>query len=179
MAEAAVMRTFLEGVINVSAITTRCITDQGLDDFSVIVDLNEEDMKTLCNNMRRPGGTIINPQADVAGQPPNTHNPGNLICMVAEKCLILTVYATKHQTGISRPVDVSTMTCLYITDLTSLLTHWYVSSTKLATSGSRGPVPWGSVWRIRTLDLKYLEWVGETKKELAAVICSLVHFPKE
>ena len=53
---AVLMRAFLEDVINVAAPTARLITNQGLEDFDELKDFSEEDMITLCNTIRRPGG---------------------------------------------------------------------------------------------------------------------------
>ena len=81
----AIMRTYLETVVNVSAATARLITDQGMDDFDELDGFSEDDMKTLCNTIRRPGGSIPNPRARTTGQLPIIRDPGNVISMVAEK----------------------------------------------------------------------------------------------
>ena len=117
MAAAAVMHTFLEGKINVSTTTAQSITDQGLDDFDEIVNLSEEDMKTMCNNVRSLEGNIMNPHTAVVGHPPTIRNPGSVISIVAEKRLALIVYTIIHQSRISCHVDAVTMTQPYITGI--------------------------------------------------------------
>ena len=66
---AAIMKTYLQTVVNVTAATARLIIDQGLDDFDELDGFSEDDMKTLCYTIRRPGGTIPNPRARTSGQP--------------------------------------------------------------------------------------------------------------
>ena len=114
------MRLYLEDVINVSASTARLITNQGLDDFDELSDFSEEDMKTLCNTIRRPGGSIVNPRADQPNQPPTIRDPGNVISMVAEKRLVMTSYAAMHQKRTSRPISALTMTRVFIMSLSPL-----------------------------------------------------------
>jgi hypothetical protein len=53
---------------------------QGLTDFGDYAVLNEEDIADICTNVRKPGGTINNPNHDpakpVAGVPETIPNPG-------------------------------------------------------------------------------------------------------
>ena len=62
MAAGAIMRTYFQDVINISAETARTIIDQGLDDFDSLVEFTEADIKTLCTTIHRPGGMINNPR---------------------------------------------------------------------------------------------------------------------
>ena len=117
---AAIMKTYLQTVVNVTAATARLIIDQGLDDFDELDGFSEDDMKTLCYTIRRPGGTIPNPRARTSGQPPTIKDPGNVVSMVAEKRLILTAYAAMHQTRTSRPINALTMTRPFIMSLAPL-----------------------------------------------------------
>ena len=70
MASVAIMRTYFQVVINVSLETTRTIIDQGLNVFNSLVEFTKADMKMLCTTIRRPGGMIINPRANISDQPP-------------------------------------------------------------------------------------------------------------
>ena len=115
-----IMRTYLRNVVNVSAATASLIIDQGMNDFDELDGFSEDDMKTLCNTIRRPGGSIPNPRARIAGQPPVIRDPGNVVSMVAEKRLILTAYAAMHQTRTSRPINATTMTRAFIMSLSPL-----------------------------------------------------------
>ena len=83
MADVEIMRTYFRVVINFSSETAWTIIYQGLGDFDSLVEFTEADMKTLYTTIRRPGGMIINPRANIADQPPNICGPGHLISMVA------------------------------------------------------------------------------------------------
>ena len=120
MASVAIMRTYFRDVINVSAETARTIINQGLDDFDSLVEFTEADMKTLCTNIRRPGGMITNPRANNSDLPPTICDPGHLISMVAKNCLLMTAYAEIHQARTSRPIDSQSMTRAFIMSLATL-----------------------------------------------------------
>ena len=57
---------------------------QGADDFERLMD---DDITTICNNCRNPGGTIANPSAAIVGQPANITNPGVQLSFVTEKSM--------------------------------------------------------------------------------------------
>ena len=116
----AIMRTYLQTVVNVSAATARLIIDQGMDDFDELDGFSEDDMRTLCTNIRRPGGSIPNPRVAVRGQPPIIRDPRNVISMVVEERLILTAYAAMHQTRTFRLINTQTMARSFIMSLAPL-----------------------------------------------------------
>ena len=47
----AIMRTYLETVVNVSSATARLITDQNMDDFNELDGFSEDDMRSLCTTL--------------------------------------------------------------------------------------------------------------------------------
>ena len=108
MAAVAIMITYFQVIINVSSETARNIIDQGTNDFDSLVEFTEADMKTICTTIRRPGGMIIN------------RDPGHLISMVAEKCLLMTAYGEMHQARTSRPIESQSMTRAFIMYLAPL-----------------------------------------------------------
>ena len=120
MADVAIMRTYFQDVINVSAETARTIIDQGINYFDSLLWFTKEDMKTLCTTICRPGGLINNPRANIADQPPTIRDPSHLILMVAEKRLIVTAYTAMHQSHTSRPIESQSMTQAFIMSLASL-----------------------------------------------------------
>jgi hypothetical protein len=63
------------------------LNQQGLEGFDDFVSLTDKDIKNICANIRKPGGTIPNPNAAVAGQPPVISNPGVQIGYVYERRL--------------------------------------------------------------------------------------------
>ena len=84
------------------------------------MELTEADMKTLCTTIRRPGGMVNNPRANIADQPPTIRDPGHLISMVAEKRLLVTSYAAMHQAHTSRLIYSQSMTLAFIMSLAPL-----------------------------------------------------------
>ena len=77
------------------------------------MEFNEADTKTLCTNIRRPGGMIINLRANISDQPPTISDPVHLIYMVAEKRLLMIAYSAMHQARTSRQIDSQLMTGLF------------------------------------------------------------------
>jgi hypothetical protein len=67
------------------------LNTQGLDGFDVLITLTDKDIKELCTNVRKPGGTIPNPAYDaanpVAGVPLTLPNPGVPMGLPHEKLL--------------------------------------------------------------------------------------------
>ena len=104
MTAVAIMRRYFRVVINVSVETAWNIIDQGLDDLDSLVEFTEADTKTLCRTIRRPGGMILNPRANIADKPPTICDPEHLISMVAEKRFLMTAYAEMHQARTLRPI---------------------------------------------------------------------------
>ena len=117
---AAIMRVYLETVVNISDPTAYLITKQGLDEFDELKDFSENDMRTLSLTIRRPGDSIPNPRATDSGQPPTIRDPVNLISIFAEKRLVLTAYTAMHQTRTSRLINARTVTRYFIISLSSL-----------------------------------------------------------
>jgi hypothetical protein len=69
MAGLAAIRTWLVGVIGCTDDLRDAITDdQGITDIEMLGELEEDDVRVLCNNIRKPGGLIPNPNAAVVGQ---------------------------------------------------------------------------------------------------------------
>eukprot|EP00978_Attheya_sp_CCMP212_P027943 scaffold94968_cov61-Attheya_sp.AAC.3 len=82
------------------------ITDkQGIDELSEIKILTDSsEIEGLCKVVRRPGGTIPNPNAAVTGQPATVYASGESISMIAESNLKLASYYLRHQERIGRTV---------------------------------------------------------------------------
>ena len=60
-----------------------------LDEFSF---LDNKAVETLCQVVRKPGGTIANPRARVNGQPARIPNPGTNVPLKAQDNLKLLCY---------------------------------------------------------------------------------------
>ena len=78
------------------------IDDQGMDDLAEFALLMDTEVENLCKVVRRPGGTITNPNANdaigdpVPGQPATIRNPGQTVLLRAKKISrwLVTSYAT-------------------------------------------------------------------------------------
>ena len=102
--------TYFENVLLISDQGVRdALNGQGLVSISDFEGLTEEDIAEICNNARKPGGTIPNPAYDaaapVAGVPQTITNPGVLVGHVIEKRLKMVRYYVHHLKKISRDFD--------------------------------------------------------------------------
>jgi hypothetical protein len=69
---------------------------QGLMSFNAFASLKDDDIKQICANIRKPGGTIANPNAAISGQPPTIPNPGIAIGHVTKRWLKMLAYYVNH-----------------------------------------------------------------------------------
>lgn len=84
---------------------------QGLLTFDDFTDLTDEEIENICEKVRKPGGTIVNPNAAIAGQPPTIPNPGVLISQLTEKRLKMLAYYMMHLRRVQRlPINVNEAT---------------------------------------------------------------------
>jgi hypothetical protein len=70
--------------------------------------------------VRKPGGTVVNPQAAVAGQPATITNPGCSISFRAESNLKMACYYLRYHRRISRATVPANITLANIRTLKSL-----------------------------------------------------------
>lgn len=98
---------YLRTTLLIDDLNTRlAINQQGLTLFGDFTGLTEDDVEELCANVRKPGGTIPNPNAHVANQPPTIPNPGQNLGLIQEKRLKMLHYYVHHLRRIQRlPVD--------------------------------------------------------------------------
>ena len=87
-AAAAHMRTFLREVIGISdspapdiGARREAVREEGLETIINLGDFKEDDVKILCASVRKPGGTVEDPDNDTRQIP----NPGFSITAIAEK----------------------------------------------------------------------------------------------
>jgi hypothetical protein len=67
--------------------------------------LKDDDIRLLCANIRRPGGTILNPLAGGCGQLPHIPNPGLSLGHFLEMRLKMLFYFVNHLVRIQRQFD--------------------------------------------------------------------------
>ena len=76
MADLAAMRTYLRDVFTDPVERRQAVQDEGLAVISDFVEFDKDGIETLCASVRKPGGTIPNPNAGNAGGPATIPNPG-------------------------------------------------------------------------------------------------------
>ena len=85
--------------------------DQGIDSITNLTDLDDDEVETLLKLLRRPGGTIANPNAGAPGQPAYINAPGISVSVRAATNLRLAVYYCRHKKRTSRTVAPADVTC--------------------------------------------------------------------
>lgn len=86
--------------------TRQAINQQGLTMFGDLLGLIEDDIEELCANVRKPGGTIANPNANIPNQPAVIPNPGQNLGLIQEKRLKMLHYYVHHLRRVQRlPFD--------------------------------------------------------------------------
>ena len=104
-----------------SAAAGTLLTDaQGMDTLVELRILKDEEVDSLCKLLRRPGGMVVNPQANAAGQPAEIPAVGQNVSMRAVTNLKLACYFIRHQQRTSRTVVPGTVTLVRIRELRSL-----------------------------------------------------------
>ena len=78
--------------------------DQGLDTLDELKVLTNDEIESLCKVVRRPGGTVPNPNAGDPGQPATLSNPGEQVPLRAELNLKLACYYLRFKDQTSRVV---------------------------------------------------------------------------
>jgi hypothetical protein len=102
------------------AAATSIIADQGIDSLEELQVLRDSDISNLCKVVRRPGGTIANPQAGAPGQNPEIPNPGIPASLRAETNLKLGSFWLRHQAKVSRSVTAVDITLAAVRRLREL-----------------------------------------------------------
>ena len=120
MAAANAMRTMF-GRLGFSGQGPVMLTvDQGIDNIDELKDLDDDEVETLLKLLRRPGGTVVNPNAANPGQPAHITAPGISVSMRAATHLKLAVYYCRHMGRTSRPLRTVDITCPNIKALKAL-----------------------------------------------------------
>ena len=72
------------GISQEAAPTITSNDGQGMDSLDEFSFLDNKAVETLCQVVRKPGGTIANPRARVNGQPARIPNPGTNVPLKAQ-----------------------------------------------------------------------------------------------
>ena len=97
MAAVAAMRTALTHLGFTQDVAAMITNVQGVDSIDELKFLNDKEVEGLCNNIRKPGGMMPNPNAGVQGEPAMIHNPGQGVSAHAENNLKLCCYFIRHR----------------------------------------------------------------------------------
>lgn len=93
---------YLERTLLMGQNLVQALNDQGLNDFNDLIGLTEDDIDAICTNVKKPGGTIPNPNAGVANQPAVIPNPGVQFGQIYEKRLRELRYYIFHLSRVQR-----------------------------------------------------------------------------
>jgi hypothetical protein len=116
---AAAMRTAMIRLGFSNPAAHAIVDDQGIDTIPELALLTDDEVENLCKVIRRPGGTINNPNA-AAGQPAVIPNPGIPVTLRAENNLKLGCYLSQYNAKVSREVTPATLTLVSVRGVRSL-----------------------------------------------------------
>jgi hypothetical protein len=110
MATSATMRAMFERLgFTPGAVSSLEGSDHGINTLEEVVFLNDKDIDSLVQQLRRPGGMIDGPRifgGAAQGAPgPLVSNPGHSVSIRADTNLKLAVFYLRHQAQISRIVS--------------------------------------------------------------------------
>ena len=175
-AMAAAMRTAY-GRLGFSDPAATAITDdQNIDSLDELELLTEDEIESLCKALRRPGGTIANPDAANPGAPAVIPNPGINVSLRAETNLKLAGWFLKHRTRVSRPKTAALITLQRVRELKE-----YKNQESTWECPSEAPTINYNDWP-KTMEsiLEYLRACpGTTKIPLAYVVRDTVEVPAD
>ena len=111
MADQASFRTYLRDVIGIPDPRERreAVQGEGLGVLADFLEFDKDAIEIVCSSIRKPGGTIANPNANVQGAPAYVPNPGFSIPAICEKRLIAAAYTAKIYDMIGRDITPETM----------------------------------------------------------------------
>ena len=116
MAEVVSLRIYLREQMKFRTVDKAdAVMAEGLDTYDAFLDFSKEDIKTLCNSIRKPGGMIPG-----RGRVAATVNNGLHVPAIAETRLAWAAYAARYYNMIERPINSETMSWNYIQYFTSL-----------------------------------------------------------
>ena len=120
MAAIAAMRTTLTRLGFTQDVATMITNVQGVNSIDELKFLDDKGVEGLCNNIRKPGGMMPNPNAAAQGEPAMISNPGQSVSARAENNLKLCCYFIHHRERISSSVTVDQITLANIRALRDL-----------------------------------------------------------
>lgn len=117
MADAQALQTYLREEMKFRTnAKANAVMEEGLDTFASFLDFTKEDIKTLCNSIRKPGGVIAGRGRNADDVP----NNGLHVPAIAETRLAWATYAARYYHTVARPINAETMSWNYIQYFNSL-----------------------------------------------------------
>ena len=96
------------------------VDEQGIDTVKNFCCLRDGNIEKLCKIIRRPGGTMPNPNAGIAGQPATINNPGVLVSLIGQTNMKLASFWLHYQELTSRLVTPADITLPNLRSIKSL-----------------------------------------------------------
>jgi hypothetical protein len=106
----AAVNNYMRDVLIIPQGVRDALNGHGLESFDDFRSLTAKDITAICSYIRKPGGTIPNPNAQVPGQPAEIPNPGVPVGHVHELRLEMLRYFVFHSYRIQRPCNAQFMT---------------------------------------------------------------------
>ena len=135
-ANAAAVRNCMESTLLITDADLRnnFTNVQGFDSFDVGRQMSTDDLTNMCRSIRKPGGTIQNPNQG-AGQPARIPNPGIAIGFIHERRLQMMHEEIKCCAKVQRPFDSNAST------LARLVQTWRAKEENDNISNDHSPYP--------------------------------------
>ena len=112
-------RTYLRREIGLATDEqANAVMAEGINDIEAFALFSKDDIKTLCSSVRKPGGTIPNPDANAVanGAPANIPNPGLHIPAICEARLIDAAYTAQIYDMIGRTINANSLAAALISE---------------------------------------------------------------
>ena len=110
MAAVVLIRQFLMNVIGFpDDVSANKVIEQGINSFSALHEFDDNDIKVMCNALRKGGGLINDPNHAGAGPILRIANPGMVVTAIQEKRLTMSIFGARIYNMIGRPIDASSL----------------------------------------------------------------------
>lgn len=152
------------------------VTDvQFIDSIVELRELTDKEIENLCKVIRRPGGTIPNPNAGAPNAPATIPDPGIPVSLAAENNLKMAAFWLRHQVRVQRNPTPAEITLVNIRTLRELRDSEiaYEAPTEYPTINVKD---WPKT--IEAIREFLRIFLGETKIPLAYVIRDTVELPE-
>lgn len=154
MAETNSLRVYLREQMKFrTEAKANAVMAEGLDTYNAFLDFSKEDIKTLCNSIRKPGGMIPGAGRDAD----DVVNNGMHVPAIAETRLAWAAYAAKYYNMIDRPINSATMSWNYIQ---------YFNSLKEERDNHTAP----ETMQKLSSKISIMKWIGLFEEHLSSVL---------